>query len=651
VESQKTRQRRFFRLRTQLAIGFSAMAITIAVAITVTLYLDARNKLFEEFRQRVTDMVSIAALQQDSELHATLVAQEQQDSAAYQKIQATNKKIIATEPIIGSIYTLRQDKDGTIRFIVDAVSPDLEKVRLAAPLNAIYASPGSLLAENFSSITKPVAEESTYTDGWGTWLSAYAPIYRADGTREAILGLDISAEAVLAAQKNLLNTALTILAILLPIIAIIGWLLGNNQARPIGTLAQAANQIAAGEFGHRVEISTNIIEVAELAKDFNAMTDTISSLVGNLENRVTERTDELAQRTTELETLSARNQRRAAQLEAIAEISRAIVSVRSLDTMLPQITGVIADQFNFYHVGIFLLDETRQYAVLSAANSVGGRRLLERQHKLRVGGIGIVGYVTATGTARIALDTGLDAAFFNNPDLPDTHSEIALPLIARNQIFGALDVQSTEKNAFTEDDINVLGILADQVSLAIENARSFEQTRKSLEEAESLYRQFLQQQWASTVQHQEKAGYRFTVLGVTPITKEEREAGAAGSGKSAVQVFNENSNTYRMAVPIRVRDEVIAVLNVQSLGSRPWERDEIDIAQAAADRIALALENARLLEDSQRRAAKERIIGEISAKISASVDIESIFKTAAKELGLAISDSEVVVQFQTIESE
>ncbi|MFT3894800.1 MAG: GAF domain-containing protein [Anaerolineales bacterium] len=193
----------------------------------------------------------------------------------------------------------------------------------------------------------------------------------------------------------------------------------------------------------------------------------LKALQESLETRVTDRT-------AELELANQRNEKRARQFEAIAQVARATTANENLDTLLPRLTVLISNQFGFYHTGIFLLDKERKYAVLRAANSTGGKRMLERTHKLLIGQSGIVGFVSATGNPRIALDVGTDAVFFNNPDLPDTRSELALPIRIVQDIVGVLDVQSAEANAFQEEDIEVLSTLADQVAIAIQNARSFE---------------------------------------------------------------------------------------------------------------------------------------------------------------------------------
>ena len=177
---------------------------------------------------------------------------------------------------------------------------------------------------------------------------------------------------------------------------------------------------------------------------------------------------------------------------------------------MPLVAAVISQYFDFYHVGIFLNDEDQQFAWLIAANSEGGRRMLQRRHSLKIGSQGIVGYVAARGEFRVARNVGEDAEYFNNPDLPETKSEAALPLRRGAEIAGVLDVQSTKEDAFTDDDLRILAILADQVSLAMENTRLFETTRRSLMEAETLYRQYVQEAWSRLPQQDQVTGYRYT---------------------------------------------------------------------------------------------------------------------------------------------
>jgi GAF domain-containing protein len=357
----------------------------------------------------------------------------------------------------------------------------------------------------------------------------------------------------------------------------------------------------------------------------------------SLEERITSRTNELqarsqelAYQSQELEKANTNNARRVAQFQAIAEISRAIMNINSLDQLLPEIAKVVSQKMGYYHVGIFLTDDANQYAVLRATNSEGGQRMLNRGHRLRVGQAGIVGNVVGTGLPRVALDTGDDAVHLHNPDLPDTRSEMALPLRTGNQIIGALDVQSIEPNAFSRDDVEVLSTLADQVSIAFQNARLFETTQKSLSEVESLYRQYLRKEWAQTTR-KKVAGYRYNPLGMTPVegVDESKIEQVTSAGKIYEEKGNEAST---LVVPISIRGEVIGVLNVQADGGRAWNQDEIDIAQAVAERVAISAENARLFEQTTERAERERKVSEITSKIRSTNDPSEMIQIALNEI-------------------
>jgi GAF domain-containing protein len=359
-----------------------------------------------------------------------------------------------------------------------------------------------------------------------------------------------------------------------------------------------------------------------------------------LEQRVENRTQDLAN-------ANQVNEYRARMFQAIAEVTRAIISTQNLQDLLPQITQAISQHFGLYHIGIFLLDQSREYAILSAANSEGGQRMLDRNHKLRVGQVGIVGYVAGTGKPRIALDTGTDAIYFTNPDLPETRSEMALPLIQTNgQVVGVLDIQSTEPNAFKHEDIEILITLADQVSVAIANARLYEETQKNLIEAQMLYRRDLQTGWRKFTDLQKIAGIHRTGTSTSIYAEAMDLPGAAEVINSGAARLNYDGSNPQMMIPVKLRGEVVGILNVKTDENRKWTSDEMDIVTAIVERAALAIENTRLLTESQKSAEKERVIGEISARIGASTQIETILRTTIQELGNTLADTDIAIQFR-----
>lgn len=416
------------------------------------------------------------------------------------------------------------------------------------------------------------------------------------------------------------------------------------RSAPPPTVAQEMFSIIVGYFliaflfrQATIGIQAAVEKLRESQRALEVTNLELSELTRNLEQRVAERTGELG-------FANAKNERRAAQFEAIAQVSRTISSTQDLNTLLPQITSVISRLFGFYHVGIFLVDSKGEYAVLSAANSEGGQKMLARNHRLKVGEVGIVGYVTSTGNPRVALDTGADVVFFNNPDLPHTRSEIALPFKVGGQVIGALDVQSKEPNAFAEEDVSILSILSEQVGIAIQNSRQYEETRRALAESEMLSRQFVQRGWQQFVKSKNLAGIRHTGARATLLYSKNGES--ADTARSTRNQFQPESRDATLVLPVKLRDEVIGTVNVRTPGNRQWEQDELDIVTAIIERAAVSLENARLLAESQKRAAKERTIGEISAKISAQSDIDQLLRTAAQELGRTLPKANISIQFK-----
>jgi len=447
---------------------------------------------------------------------------------------------------------------------------------------------------------------------------------------------EITAPATAVALRQVFLSALLIIIALLLI-----QFLARQIAQPVRELTNVANKISDGSFNVVANVAAND-ETGVLANAFNQMTSQLNNLIGSLEQRVEERTSELV-------VANQRNERRARQFEAIAQVARTINSTRDLDSLLVQITTVINREFGFYHVGIFLLDTAKEYAVLSAANSDGGVRMLERGHRLRVGETGLVGFATSTGRPRVALNTGADAVFFNNPDLPETHSEIALPLLAGDQVIGALDVQSTEPNAFNQEDVNTLSTLADQVSIALQNARQFEETRKALAESDALSKQFIHTGWNQFTRTQRIEGVHHTGAKSTILYKQNGKEKVEGdSEKNQLGVKGRGA---LLSLPVKLRGEVIGSVDVRSPENRMWEQDELDIVTAIIERSAIAMENARLLAESQKLAAKERTIGEISTKISAQSEVDELLKTAAQELGRTMPGMQISIQLKKEEAE
>lgn len=342
-----------------------------------------------------------------------------------------------------------------------------------------------------------------------------------------------------------------------------------------------------------------------------------------------------------LESLQSEQQERIekqlTQLNLAAQVARQAASIHDLNQLLSETTRLISDQFGFYHVGIFLVSSDGQNAVLRSTNSEGGQRMMERGHQLEVGKVGIVGYAVGSGEARIALDVGEDATYFNNPDLPETHSEMALPLKVRGRVIGALDVQSEQTNAFHDEDIRILQTLADQVALAIDNANLLAESHKALQDLQDLYIRQIHKTWAQQTKGR-KLAFALKSDRVQPEAKAEER--------------NEAKNPYRVQIPINLRGIRLGSLVLKrDENSAAWTEEEKNLLAQASDQVALALDNARLYEETQARAQREQTINTLTANLSRSMDVETLLRSAVKQLGELPDVWEVAVHIKPTETE
>ncbi len=337
--------------------------------------------------------------------------------------------------------------------------------------------------------------------------------------------------------------------------------------------------------------------------------------------------------------------RRARYLEVTAAVAREATSELELSALMTNVVNSISQQFGFYHTGLFLLDDAGTWAEFKAASSEGGQRMLARGHRLRVGQEGMVGYVSQRGEPRVALDTGKDAVFFGNPDLPETRSEVTLPLRARGQVIGVLDVQSAEPDAFVLEDVAVLQTLADQVATAINNARLFRQVEESAETERRAYGELSGQAWANLLGAQTGLGFVSNRQTVVPVgdTWTPQMQSALTKGQIAT-----DADSATLAIPIKVRDRVIGVIDGRKPdGSGQWTQDEIALIQTLAEQSALALESARLYRETQRRAAQERLVGDVTGRIRETLDMQIVLRTAASEIRQALGLERLVVRLGT----
>lgn len=314
------------------------------------------------------------------------------------------------------------------------------------------------------------------------------------------------------------------------------------------------------------------------------------------------------------------------QISTIGDINRAISGVLDPDLLLQQVTNLIQTRLNLYYVGIFLLDKEKEYVVLRAGTGEAGKAMMAQGHRLAVGGTSMIGWATAKQKARIALDVGQEAVRFNNPLLPRTRSELAIPIISRGLAMGAITLQSDQVNAFNDADIIAFQGIADSLAIALENANLFRQTRENLEEIRSLNRAYLISAWAETLRSKGIMEYSFINPDVTVTGNENMQE-----------------------IPIKLRDQKLGAISL-SIDQETLSEDQQKLIESLTNATAQALENVRLFQDSQKRALQEQQLNNFTMKFSSALNVDEIIRTAAREFGGLPAVSEVTVRIGTTES-
>jgi len=368
----------------------------------------------------------------------------------------------------------------------------------------------------------------------------------------------------------------------------------------------------------------------------NGLENALKKSRGSLEKLETANIDlkrtqnELQHRTNELTVVNKQLENRTEKLRAIAAITATAASIHNFERLISSIASIVSQQLGYHHVGVFLLDEQKQYAILRSASSEGGLRMLSRGYRVLVGQPGLVGTAAHAGQPQIALDTQPSREFLAR-DFTDTRSELVLPLKSGDQIIGVLDLQSDQSDAFSDDDVATLFILADQIGIDIQNALVYEQSQSALREANITFRQASEKEWKGYAETVQARGYRYDGIKPEPL-KEPHPFSGQGNAVS---------------IPVQLRGQTIGQLHLRpSDVSKEWTEDELAMAEATAERAALALEGARLLEEAQKRAARETFLSDMATKLSTSFQLDSILRDTVEELGQTLKGS--TVSFQLI---
>jgi len=408
------------------------------------------------------------------------------------------------------------------------------------------------------------------------------------------------------------NTLLPLLLIFLGV-GVISVFLGRAITQPVRDVTRAARLIAGGDLNVQVPVRSQD-EIGQMSQSLNAMVKQSALLINTLEARVIARTRDL---------------------EIASEISRDAASSRNTQELLQDTINAIRERFGFYHVQVFLVDDKRDYAILITSMGEAGRQMLERKHRLAVGSESVIGQVTQKNEPIITQDTQAgDAPHRFNPLLPDTRAEMALPMRVANVVIGALDVQSLTPNVFDENNIQIFQVLADQLAIAVNNARLLNVTQENLQQIATLNSQLTEKGWKEYIQQQgnrKALGFQYDMRTIEPIMP---DATGTNPMSNAYKIDSNGSSARRdtLSAAIKVRGATIGTLDANAAADTMLTSDDRAMVQAVADRVALAVENMRLTERTQVTLSEIERLYNASRALGSSSDIEAVYDTAMAQM-------------------
>jgi len=439
---------------------------------------------------------------------------------------------------------------------------------------------------------------------------------------------------VFAKLNNVGRVSATIIAVGSLVLLILIWQAIRRVVQPVNDLTKTASAIASGDLSRVAPVDSED-EIGTLARAFNAMTAQLRNSLSGLEKQVAERTLDLEVRSS--------------YLQASTEVGQIAASILDPQQLSQNVVDLIQDRFSLYYVGLFQTDQNKEWAVLKAGTGTAGQNLLAKGHRIRIGS-GMIGWCIANAQARIALEAGGDPIRLATSELPDTRSEAALPLRSRNQVIGALTLQSVIAGAFDKDNIAVFQILADQVAIALDNARLFAESQDTLNTMQTIYGEMSREAWTKLLHEQTAVAYRGDTQGISALQGVAELPGdtslyqAQLNNLAESEIHTGGGDRSSLEIPITVRGNVIGVLDTRKAAENPmWKPEEVAVVQTVAEQLGLALESAQLYRESQYRAERERLISQITAQMRESLDVDTVLQTAAREMLRALGLQDIAI--------
>jgi len=560
--------------------------------------------------------------------------------------------LLAVQPVGKTGYTAVFDADGITHFHVNPAVVGMDMSTLADTRPVFWA----------------VFERSldgTVADGYYDWEEAdgtvrekYMAIVPVGNSRLRVAattymdefsasGEILSAELTEVSRQTRLVFALTVVVVAIASV-VIGIVISDRLTRPLAEMADEARRVIAGDWD-AIQPVPRSDELGVLAGALYEMTARLRELVQSLERRVTERTR---------------------VLQATTEVSRAISAQLDPDALVREVVDLVRERFDLYYVGLFAVDASTEWAVLQAGTGTFGQMMLVQEHRLRVGGRSMIGQCIILDEPQVLMDTDEATVRFDNPLLPDTRSELALPMHSRGRVIGAMTVHSDRPLAFDQAYIDVLQSMADQVAAAMDNARLFSEAQGAVAELEAAQKRYAGQVWSNYTQERGVRGYAQTRRGMLSlhqqILPEVRQAMSAqrpiiGRGRSAQGIRSairplmgssqegtaegDRASPSALVAPILIGSQPIGALGLRDAeGVREWNEADIELVQAISAQFSEAAENLRLLEQTQQRESIERVTREVTEEIRAATTVEDAVRRTLRALGRVLGASRMTAR-------
>lgn len=503
-------------------------------------------------------------------------------------------------------------------------------------------------ARNNYLLTPIQAEVKTYTivhsqgidralqgqDGQGRYENHLVPAERVIGVYRWLPDLQLALmseidEAAALAQLRRGRSVTMMIGLGAALVAVlVGLFMAGRLTGPIVQLTGTATRIAEGDLSRRVKAS-GPPEIRLLATVFNRMTGQLQELVDTLEDQVTARTE---------------------RLEAVATLGEQIGGILDFDQLLSELVNQVKQRFDYYHVHIYMLDKAGQNLVITAGVGEAGAKMKAEGHAIALDtATSLVARAARSGEIVWVDNVRQAEDWLPNPLLPDTYSEMAIPIKVEAEVVGVLDVQDDEIGGLDEADANLLRYVANRVAVAINNARLFEQVERALNEARAAQERYLEQAWDRSRIKIFGGKYLYTAPDASPPDEKRQQLidqlRQESEENKQARLEDMAEAGQALVVPVWLHEKMIGALQLHT--SRPgqtWSEEDLAIIETVMNQFSQIAENLRLFDESREQAGREQIIRQITDKLRAAPNLDRLLEIAARELGQRLQVRHTVLE-------